>query len=155
MNYEQTSLVRQLIPKAFSFDAYNSINCPNFREKIFFSDNVIPMETHYLKTKIVSDTLLKLEFSSVCPKSEIQIMLYYLTLNKYISKLKIASKENCDFISLSIKIQNCCNRPVRHHRCRLETKDCINLRKSRTKISKARIYFDMSEVEKALEILEK
>lgn len=155
MNYEQTSFIRQLIPKSFGFDAYNSINCPNFREKSFFSNNVIPMGTHYLKTRLVSDTLVKLEFSSVCPKSEIQIMPYYLTLDKYISKLKMALKENCDFISLSIKIQNCCNRSVRHHRCKLETIDCIDLRKSRTKISKARIYFDISEVEKALEILKK
>ena len=139
MNYEETSLVRNLIPISFDFDAYSSINFPNFREKNFFSDNVILMESHYLKTNLVSNNLIKDEYSSDCPKSEIKILPYFLTLEEYISKLLKAKNTNSDFISLNIKIQNCCTKPTRHHKCKLETKGCLHLRRTRTKISEARV----------------
>lgn len=152
MNYNQTSFVRQLIPKSFNFCAYDSINYPNSKEKNLFSDNVIPMGTHYLITKLVSPDLLKIEFSSICPKSEIQILPYYLNITDYISKLITAQKKNSDFISLNIQIRTCCNRRI--HKCKFESTNCIALKKNHNKISEAKIYFDITEIKKSLKTLE-
>lgn len=148
--YDKTSLVRQLVPKSYHFDAYDLINCQNSRDKPFFSENVIPMEKHFLTTKLIDKNKLRLDFSSVCPKSDVQFEPYYLTLDEYISKLKKAIQDSSDFITFEIKITNRCNQPISLHTCNTETGDCFNLRKRSTKTAMAAVSFDTSKVKKAL-----
>lgn len=149
--YDKTSLVRQLVPKSYHFDAYDLINCQNSRDKPFFSENVIPMEKHFLTTKLMDKNKLRIDFSSVCPKSDIQFEPYYLTLDEYISKLKEALQTSSDFITFEIKITNRCNQRIGLHKCNSESGDCLNLRKRSSKTAMAAVSFDTSKVKKALE----
>lgn len=99
----KSSLVRKLVPKSYHFDGYNELNCPNARDKPFFSDNVIPMGNHYLTVcKVNQDTII-LEFSSICPEGKITFTPYTLTLEDFVKKLQEAVQNDCDFIYLEIE----------------------------------------------------
>ena len=64
--HDKTKLIRQLVPKSYSFDAYNEINCSNSRDAPFFSDNVIQIGDYHLVTEFINPDLISLKFSSVC-----------------------------------------------------------------------------------------
>ena len=141
MSFNKTSLVRQLVPKSYHFDGYNEINCPNSRDKPFFSDNVIPMGEYYLSIRLVNQNMISLEYSSICSYGKITFQPYALSLDSYISKLKTAIQEGSDFITFEIQPEydvdsNFCSR------CSEKNEDCIQLRKNLPKKVLAAVSFN-------------
>lgn len=145
---DKTSLIRNLVPKSYHFDGYNKLNCPNLRERAFFSDNTIPMGEYYLTTRLTRDSLF-LEFSSICESGKIAFKPYQLAFETYVSKLKKAIQEGSDFITFEILPQYwdehiyCLN-------CSKNNYDCVQIRKNRPKVIMAAVSFDTSEVKEAL-----
>lgn len=152
MSFDKTSLVRQLVPKSYHFDGYNEVNCPNSRDKPFFSDNVIQMGQYYLKTSLKDYNTLSIEFDSVCPKGRITFETQILTLKQFVEMLKEAIQSQRDFITLKIVPAyttivgqtNLCNE------CECETRDCRHVRQSKTYAIYAAVSFNTKEVKEAL-----
>ena len=149
MSFNKTSLVRQLVPKSYHFDGYNEINCPNSRDKPFFSDNVIPIGEYYLSIRLVNQNMISLEYSSICSYGKITFQPYALSLDSYISKLKTAIQEGSDFITFEIQPEydvdsNFCSR------CSEKNEDCIQLRKNLPKKVLAAVSFNTTDIKKAL-----
>ena len=145
---DKASLVRQLVPKSYHFDGYNELNCQNSRDKPFFADNVIQMGEYYLTVRMTNKNEIVLEYGSVCPKGEITFKPYKLSLETYVSKLKAAIQEGCDFISFEIFPQynyDSCSRV-----CSFKNEDCTAMRKDHPKKVLAAVSFNTSEVKKAL-----
>lgn len=120
MSLSKASLVRQLIPKSYHFDGYNEINCPNSRDKPFFSDNIILIGEYYLNIRLVNPEKISLEFASVCPVGKITFKPYLLTLNEYVSKLQMAIQQGSDFITFEIALESDCNSNL-CNKCNLKT----------------------------------
>lgn len=149
MSFNKTSLVRQLVPKSYHFDGYNEINCPNSRDKPFFSDNVIPMGEYYLTTRLVDQNTISVEYTSTCVNGKITFKPYVLSLESYVSKLKKAIQDNCDFIILEIQPEYNCN-PAFCSRCPEKNTDCSQLWKNFPKQVLAAVSFYSSDVKEAL-----
>lgn len=152
MSFDKTSLVRQLVPKSYHFDGYNEVNCPNSRDKPFFSDNVIQMGDYYLKTSLKSSDTLSIEFDSVCPKGRITFEEEILTLKQFVTMLKEAIQSQRDFITL--KIVPAYKTIVGHinlcDECECETRDCRHVRQSKSYEIYAAVSFNTKEVKEAL-----
>lgn len=153
MSYDNASLVRQLIPVSFSFDAYNKINYPNSRDKPFFSDNVLHFdEEQYLTIQLVSRDKISLTFSSVCEHGEITFPHYYLSLGEFVTKLQDAVKSGRDFIPLEITV----NRRSHyshyscHRACDANNEYCQALRQNNPEKVYAAVSFKFNEMKEAL-----
>ena len=151
MKPNKASLVRQLIPLSYHFDGYNELNCPNSRDRPFFSDNVINFGEHYhLSIQLVEQDKISLTFSSVCPKGRITFEPYLLTLEGFVSKLKDAVNTDRDFIPFEISVQQrphtICNS------CKISTKDCRELLKNSPEKVFAGVSFNFEEMKKALAV---
>ena len=55
MSSDNRSLLRDLVPKGYHFDAYNELNSPNSRDRPFFEEGVVPIGKYYLSKKINKD----------------------------------------------------------------------------------------------------
>ncbi|MBE5821624.1 MAG: zinc ribbon domain-containing protein [Clostridiales bacterium] len=150
MSFDKTSLVRQLIPKSYHFDGYNMVNCPNSRDKPFFSDNVIQMGEYYLTTRLEEGDKLSIEFQSVCKGGKFFFSPYILPLDAFVEKLKEAIKSGRDFIDIEISISY--GRLSRCFGCEKETEECINMARNSNRTFLAAISFNTEEVEEALAV---
>ncbi len=149
MSFDKTSLVRQLIPKSYHFDGYNKLNCPNPRDKPFFSDNVIAMGKYYLTIRMVNPNMISIEYSSVCTNGKIIFRPYTLSLESYVSELKKAIQDNSDFITFNIQPEynhdfDSCNH------CLDKNEDCVQIRKRLPKMTLAAISFNLLDIKEAL-----
>lgn len=149
MSFNKTSLVRQLVPKTYHFDGYNEINCPNSRDKPFFSDNVIPMGDYFLTIRLVNQNMISLEYASTCTKGKITFKPYKLSLESYVSKLQKAIQDGCDFITFEIQPEYDCDSSI-CNRCSERNADCSQLWKKLPKQVLAAVSFNSSEVKEAL-----
>lgn len=149
MGYDKTYLVRQLIPTKYHFDAYNLVNCPNSRDKPFFSNNVIQFDDeHYLTIQLVNKDKISLTFSSVCEHGEITFLPYYITLDNFISKLKQAVQSGSDYIPIELTVHYCTYSKCKS--CNFENASCKNLKKNRFKKVYAAVSFNFNEMKEAL-----
>lgn len=167
----KTLAVRQLVPKSYHFDGYNELNCPNSRDRPFFSDSVVPMGKYTLTTRLCDGNTLEILFSSVCSMGKIVFEPFKLTLNEYIEKLKDAISEKRDFIYLKIipkyhigseeftsydSYKGTNSNEYESFSCKASskcaTKDCTIMRKQRPNHVLAAISFNMEEVKQALAI---
>lgn len=149
MSYDKASLVRQLVPTSYHFDAYNEINCPNSRDKPFFSDGIIKFDDeHYLTISLVSRNKICLTFSSVCSHGEIIIQPYYMTLEEFVSKLQEAVKTGRNFIPLELTVR--CNSYRTCNSCKNANASCRELRKKTYEKVYAAVSFDFNEMKEAL-----
>ncbi len=147
-----TSLVRQLVAKSYHFDGYNEINCQNSRDKPFFSDNVITFDNdanRCLTIRLVNQSEVSLEFSSVCAKGRFVFTPYKLTLEHFIEKLKKMLQNGADYISFEIKPQYLANDDI-CYQCDFKNEACHYLLKQAPKSTFAAISFDSSKAKKAL-----
>ncbi len=127
MSNKTSLLVRKLAPKSFHFDGYNELNCPNQRDRPFFSDNVIPMGDHYLTTRLLGRDTLSIEFSSICPVGEITFKPYLLNLETFVEQLKKAVQHGCDFITFEIYTQPRNFQSSACRTCSSKNKDCSKM----------------------------
>lgn len=149
MNYDKASPIRQLVPTKYHFDAYNKVNCPNSRDKPFFSDSIIQFDDeHHLSISLLNRNEIILTFSSVCPYGEIRFQPYHLPLIDFISSLQEAVKTGRDFIPLEISLSSS-NRGFCHS-CNDENTSCKELRKTHNKKVYAAVSFDFNEMKEAL-----
>ena len=149
MSFDKTSLVRTLTPKSYHFDGYNEVNCPNSRDRPFFCDNAIPIGDYHLSIRLVNDRMISIEFASVCINGKITFKPYKLSLEGFVSKLKEAVNNSCDFISFEITPEYNCNTKTCKN-CNQKNKDCIAIRKTFPDKILAAVSFNMSEVKEAL-----
>jgi len=146
------SPIRQLVPKSYHFDGYNELNCPNSRDKPFFSDTTVPMGDYTLTTRLLNQNTLEVLFSSVCPEGKIIFQPLRLTLDEYIQKLKEAINDKRDFIYLEVSITYPANSFCDSRTCCFATSACTKLRGSNSHTVFAAVSFHMEEVQHALSI---
>lgn len=148
----KVSPIRHLVPKSYHFDGYDELNCPNARDKPFFSDNVVPMGEYTLTTRLVDEQTLEVLFSSICPEGRITFQPLRITLEEYIQKLKDAISDKRDFIYLEIfpTYYNVFSCKSLEHQC--EKPACVKLRKDHPQHIFAAVSFHMAEVQQALSI---
>ena len=84
MSNANDTLIRRLVPKSIHFDEYNEINCPNSRDKPFFSDNSYTLGNHTLSAILSKDDqyMLIMNFESVCPYDMITFSTYTLAIKQ-------------------------------------------------------------------------
>lgn len=147
-NSNNTSLVRQLVPKSYSFDGYNEINCSCPRDKPFFSDHTVNMGNYCMTVRLSDSATISLIFASTCNFGKVTFETYNLKLETYVSKLKKAVQNSCDFITFGIKVnyesQSTCAT------CVGKNKSCQYLWHKRPKVCFAAVSFNLSEVKEAL-----
>lgn len=149
MNYDKASLVRQLVPTKYHFDAYNQVNCPNSRDKPFFSDSIIQFDDeHHLTISLVNRDKISLTFSSVCPHGEIRFQPYYMTLKDFVSNLQEAVKTGRDFIPLEISFSSSSRGLC--YSCNDGNTSCKELWKTPSQKVYAAVSFDFAEMKEAL-----
>lgn len=149
MANDNLALLRQLIPKGFHFDGYNELNCPNSRDKPFFSDNIIPMGEWFLTTRLHTAQTLRIEFSSVCSCGKIIFEPISLTLDDFAYKLKNALNTNSDFITFDVKVSY--NETSEYcSRCAAKNTDCTELRKHRPHKFMGAVSFNPKDIQTAL-----
>lgn len=130
MSSDNRSLLRNLVPKGYHFDAYNELNSPNSRDRPFFEEGVVPIGKYYLSKKINKEGGLVLQFSSVCPHSRIYFEPYVLSFDEYIKLLRDALKNKSDFITFDITTVERDNTDSYYCKeCGDKSKDCSTLRK--------------------------
>lgn len=153
MSFDNSSLLRKLIPKSYHFDGYNELNYPNTRDKPkpFFSENVTKIGDYYLTTRIDKLGNLILEYSSVCPNGVISFKPYLLSFESFIQLLKNSIKESSDFITFEIEANYkytdgfCKN-------CSYKNKDCSSLLKSSPTSIMAAVSFEVTDIKNALSV---
>lgn len=153
MSFDNSSLLRKLIPKSYHFDGYNELNYPNTRDKPkpFFSENVTKIGDYYLTTRIDKLGNLILEYSSVCPNGVISFKPYLLSFESFIQLLKNSIKESSDFITFEIGANYkytdgfCKN-------CSYKNKDCSSLLKASPISVMAAVSFDVTDIKNALSV---
>lgn len=149
MSYDKTSLIRKLIPTSYHFDAYNEINCPNSRDKPFFSNSIIKFDDeHNLSISLVNRNKIMLTFSNVCPYSEILFCPYYMTLEEFISKLHEAVKTGRNFIPLDLSVKHTSHRTC--NSCKDSNASCRELQKKNCEKVFAAVSFDYTKMKEAL-----
>lgn len=143
-----TSLVRQLIPKSYSFDGYNEINCASPRDRPFFSDHTVNLGDYCMTAKLTGSETISLMFASTCSFGKVTFGTYALTLETYVSKLKEAVQDGFDFITLNIPVnyenQSSCVA------CTTENIACQFLWREKPKTCLAAVSFNPSEMKEAL-----
>ena len=143
-----TTLVRQIVPKSYHFDGFNVTNCPNSRDKPFFSDNMITLEKYYLNTRLESSDVLSIEFSSICPKGEIVFKPYKLNLEEFVKLLQETVSGESDFIHFEVEVAY--NKLSKCNNCKSANEACKQLvRRKLTKVSAA-VSFNKDDIEKVL-----
>ncbi len=160
MSSDNRSLLRDLVPKGYHFDAYNELNSPNSRDRPFYEEGVVPIGKYYLSKKINKDGALILQFSSVCPHSYISFEPYILSFDEYIKLLRDALKNKSDFITFDIPIIERNNTDSYYCKnCSDKSKDCSTLRKilsdNRGKdntFEVAAVSFDPNDIKNALSV---
>ena len=147
--------VKNLVPKSYSFDGYNELNCPNSRDKPFFADNVIDLGDYTLTTRLERNNTLSLEFSTVCKKGKIIFKPYLLSFDEYIKKLKKALEENSDFITFDITVTNDLlpwEETETCKSCPYKTRDCNQIRKNDPAKIMAAVSFNVKSIQKSLSV---
>lgn len=150
MPYNNSSMVRGLVPKRYHFDAYNELNSPNSRDRPFFEDGVVPIGDYFLVKKLESSDTLVLQYSSVCPNGRISFKPYRLTFKKYIEMLQMALKENSDFITFDIPIEY--NYGHSCSKCSDANKDCSYLLRNTSSSETAAVSFYPTDIKDALSV---
>lgn len=149
MAKDKKALLRQLVPKGFHFDGYNELNCPNSRDKPFYSDNTISMGEWFLTTRLQNSQILHIEFSSVCPRGKITFEPYVLSLDEFARKLKKAVNEGSDFITFDIKVTYSLEgSPCKN--CSSKNPDCVQLRTHHPENVMAAVSFHPTDMKTAL-----
>lgn len=149
MSFDKSAVVRSLVPKSYHFDGYNELNCPNSRDKPFFTDNVVQLGKYYLKTRMANTSTLYLEYDSICPRGEISFTPYKLTLESFVSKLQEAIQNGSDVIAFEIQPSYGNFDDCRNH-CDFKNNDCIQLQRNHPPRAMAAVSFDMASVQNAL-----
>lgn len=150
MLYDNSLAVQNLIPKGYSFDAYNELNSRNTRDRPFFESSTIKLGNYYLNKKFENNGDLILEFSSVCPNGAISFEPYKLSLNNYVELLRKALDEKSDFITFEIPITyKTCPYSTR---CTSKNKDCSYLLKNCPSFAIAAVSFETSDIKNALSV---
>ena len=150
MNYDKSSLVRQLVPTSYHFDAYNEINFPNSRDKPFFSDGFIQFDDEHSRMILLVDhNKICISFSSVCPHGKITFQPYYMTLEDFVSKLKKAVNTGRNLIPFELSTKynysySSC------HSCKNENASCRELKKKNLEKVYAAVSFNFEEMKEAL-----
>lgn len=151
MSRDISSMIRELAPKGYHFDAYNELNSPNNRDRPFFEEGVIPIGKYYLTKRLENNDTLLLQYSSICPNGRISFKPYRLTLKMYIEMLRNALKEKSDFITFTI--------PIEYHAteygcryCDDKNKDCSHLLKDVPESTVAAVSFDPQDIKDALSV---
>lgn len=160
MSSDNRSLLRDLVPKGYHFDAYNELNSPNSRDRPFFEEGVVPIGKYYLSKKLAKDDALILQFSSVCPHSYISFEPYVLSFEEYIKLLREALKNKSDFITFDIPIIERSGTDGYYCRnCSDKSKDCSALRKilsdnrgKNNTFEVAAVSFDPKDIKNALSV---
>ena len=153
---DKNYLIRQLVPKSYSFDGYNEINCPNSRDAPFFSEGTVTMNDYHLTKTFINPTSLELEFSSVCKDyGFIHFKRYRLTLEEYIEKIHTAVKEDRDFITLDIEVEYRFSSDICDNYCVRRNEQCTNFRiasvsRNAPRICMAAVSFNLSDMKEAL-----
>lgn len=145
---DKTMLIRQLVPRSFSFDGYDEIGC-QARDRPFWGDNIIPMGDYILTVRRNDMDSISLLFQSVCSKKNVLFSSYELTFDEFVEKLKDAAKTRSNFIKFEIvpiwpETFYCCAH------CQDETIDCKKLRTNRPKTVMAAVSFNISDIRRAL-----
>lgn len=151
MFHGNNSAIRNLIPKGYSFDAFNELNSQNIRDRPFWESSTIKLGNYYLNKKFENNGDLILEFSSVCPNGLISFQPYRLTFSNYIECLRKALDERSDFITFEIPItyKTCY---YDSERCNSRNKDCSYLLKNTPSFSIAAVSFEINDIKNALSV---
>lgn len=136
MSYGKNALLRKLVPKSYHFDGYNELNCPNTRDKPFFTEGSTAIGDYYLNTRLDSYANLILEYNSVCPYSKISFEPYTLYFEDFIKLLRTALEEESDFITFEIQTTY---RPLDCNGCKQINKDCKSILKNKPSIVMAAV----------------
>lgn len=150
MSYDKTSLLRELVPKGYHFDAYNELNSPNSRDRPFFEEGTIPIGEYYLSKRFENDDTLVLQYSSICPKGHILFKPYRLTLETYIEMLLDATKKRSDCILFEIPVRYSLSDYCSY--CNDKNTDCLHLLKDIPKTKVAAVSFDPKDIKDALSV---
>ncbi len=148
MAKNKTSMLRQLVPKSYHFDGYNEINCPNSRDKPFWSESTIEMGNHTLTISLKNADTLSLKFSSLCP-GKIIFEPTEIDIHTFAMLLKKALKEDSDFITFEVKVNYIYKDLVCLH-CEKENHDCQHILTARPQIIMAAVSFNPSDIKIAL-----
>lgn len=151
MSYDNKSAVHNLIPKSYSFDAYNELNSRNARDRPFWESYTIKLGDYYLNKKFENNGNLVLEFSSICPNGAILFKPYTLSFSNYIELLRKALDERSDFIIFEIPItyKQC---PYGSTRCNSKNKACSYLLRNLPSFAIAAVSFENSDIKDALSV---
>lgn len=152
-----TNAILNLVPKSFSFDGYNIVNCPNTSDKPFFSDNTYILDKYTLTTKLrkkpQTPEELTLIFSNPCAKNHtavINFKEFTMSIYDFAIKLDRAIKTNSDFIFFEIPVTYYCFRDSCSLACLNDNPGCTKLLKKCPRTAVAAVSFDVDEVRKAL-----
>ncbi len=152
MSLDSNSLLRDLVPKGYHFDAYNELNSPNSRDRPFFEEGVVPIGKYYLTKKFDSNGTLILQFSSICPHGHISFKPYYLTFEAYTKLLRDALKNKSDFITFEIPVESNYTGKYYCNSCNDKNKDCSYLQEHRIQSAAAAVSFDPQDIKDALSV---
>lgn len=151
MSYGKSTLLRKLVPKSYHFDGYDELNCPNTRDRPFFTEGSITVGDYNLNTRFDTSGDLVLEYTSVCPNGVISFKPYILSFESFIQLLRTALEEGSDFITFKIQTEyrtfnSYCDG------CTDRNKDCKSLLKNKPSITMAAVSFNVTDIQNALSV---
>lgn len=149
MSYGKSTLLRRLVPKSYHFDGYNELNCPNTRDRPFFSEGSTRIGDYNLNTRFDSYGNLVLEYNSVCPYGKISFKPYFLHFEDFVKLLRKALEEESDFITFEIKTTY---QDLDCRGCNQSNKDCKSILEKRPSITMAAVSFEVTDIKNALSV---